>query len=234
MTMAPLAPPSRNPTVDGNLRTLLAFVFRKIVQHDLDDMLPAQVIAYDRATNMASVQPLIDLVTTLDTLQARASIQKVPVLQLGGGGFTLNFPIKPGDLGFIKANDRDISLFTQLWRQVQPNTGRMHSFQDGIFIPSVLTGMTISGPDSANVVLQSLNGSIRLSLGANNACISDTEGYAESVNCVLDVQSTHRALAFPRMTTGQKNAIQSPFPGMAVFDTTEDGLSVYTAVGGWS
>lgn len=233
MSLSQLSPPSRNPTVDGHLKTVLRFVFNKLIQSSVDDMLPAMVIAYDRETNMATVQPLISMVTTLNEIVPRGQVAEVPVLQLGGGGFVLNFPIVPNDLGWIKANDRDISLFTQFWAMVRPNTKRMHSFEDAIFIPSILTGFTIESADSSNVVLQSLDASTRFSLGNGNVCITDKSGYSQSVNCILDVQSTTRAFAFPRMSRSQRDAISSPFPGMAIFNTTDDGLNVYTAAHGW-
>lgn len=236
MTMPPLGPPSRNPTIDGKLRTVLRFAFRKLVQGTLDDMLPARIVAYDRASNMASVQPLISMVTTLNTLVSRAQVARIPVLQIGGGGFMLNFPIQPGDLGWIKANDRDISLFTQLWNMVRPNTQRMHSFEDAIFIPSILTGFTIESPDAANVTLQSIDGHTRFSMGAGNTCITDEAAYSQSVSCVLDVQSTTRALKTCRMTVGQRDAIPSPIGGMFVYvtDTAPPKFSFYVDGFGWS
>lgn len=227
MTNTSIAPYSRNPTKDGHLRGVLDLVLSKFVQNKLDDMLPARVIAYDRQTNMASVQPLIQIVSTLNQITTRAQIASVPVLQLGGGGFVLNFPIKTGDMGWLKSNDRDISLFKQLWAMAVPNTGRKHSFEDAIFIPSVLTGFTIESQDSSNVVLQSLNASVRLSLGDGNACISDESGYSQSPNAILDLQSTTRAFKLPVMSGAQKSAIASPKTGMMVWDTTEGGVSTY-------
>ena len=190
-------------------------------------MLPAMIVDYSRTTNLATVQPLIQIVTTLNQIKTRDPIESIPVLQLGGGGFVLNFPLKPGDLGFIKSNDRDISLFKQIWKMVQPNTGRMHNFSDSIFIPSVLTNFTINSADTNNTVLQSIDGTTRLSMGDGNFCMSDEPGYTQSPNAILDLQSTTRAFKFPAMTTVQKNAIASPKAGFAVFDTTEGGISVY-------
>lgn len=235
MTFQSPAIPSRNPTVDKNLKSAIRFVFNKFVQGDLDDMLPAVTIAYNRTTNMATVQPLISMVTTLDEIVPRGQIAQVPVQQDGGGGWMASFPLNPagGDLGWIKANDRDISLFTQFWRMVTPNTARMHSFEDGVFIPNVPKGFTIKGPDSSNFLIQRLDASFRFSLGSGNACVTDIASYSQSVNCVLDVQSTTRAFAPPRMTTVQKHAIADPFPGMMVYDLTLDGLAVYTAAKGW-
>lgn len=214
---------------------MLAVVLRKFLQQ-LDDMLPAEVIAYDRTTNMASVQPLINIVTTLNTVMPRASIAQVPVLQLGGGGFVLNFPIRAGDIGWIKSNDRDISLFKKIWKAITPASKRFHSFEDSIFIPSVLTDFTIAGADSQNVVLQAIDASVRISLGAGAAAISDESAYSQNAGAILDVQSVTKAFKFPAMTEGQRDAIPSPVPGFAVYviDTMSPHLSVYDAGTGWS
>lgn len=224
--LPPSGQPSRNPTQDGRLLGVLRVFFKKYLQGKIDDMLPAIVVDYDRTTNLATVQPLISVVTTLNTIQERSQIENVPVLQMGGGGFMLNFPIREGDLGWIKANDRDISLFKQFWRMVQPASGRMHRFSDGIFIPAALTGFTIPAADAEKVTLQNLAGTLRLSMGVGS-CISDESGYAQSDNAILDLQSTTRAFKLPRMTTTQKNAIHSPQQGFMVYDTTENGISVY-------
>ena len=224
MTEAVL-PPSRNPADDDTLAGLLHVVLKKFLQ-DVDNMLPAKVINYNRTTNLAQVQPLINIVTTNNDQLARPQILSVPVVQIGGGGFMLNFPIKTGDLGFIKSNDRDISLFLQTAQQSVPNTGRFHSFSDAVFIPTVLLGYTIAASDSTNVVLQSLNGSIRLSMGTGVG-ITDNTSYSSAASAVLDVQSTTKAFKVPVMTRAQKNAISSPQAGYVVFDTTGGGLSVY-------
>jgi protein gp138 len=220
-------PPSRNPTDNDSMVGMFNLVLQKFLQNFVDDMLPAQVVSYNRTTNLAQVQPLIQRVTTGGTIVTRAAVQSVPVFQLGGGGFVLNFPIKAGDLGWLKANDCDISLFKQLWRMVIPNTARRHDFADSIFFPSILTGFTIQTPDSANTVLQNLAGTFRVSLGPGNACITDESGYSQSTSALLDLQSTTRAFKLPVMSGAQKTAISSPQKGMMVWDSTENAVSTY-------
>ena len=227
----PLAP-SRNPTNNDSMVGMFNVVMEKFLQ-SIDDMLPAQIVAFDRATGMAQVQPLISIITTDNTILQRAPVMSVPVLQIGGGGFMLNFPISSGDMGWLKANDRDISLFKQSWSQSPPNTSRKHDFGDAIFIPSILTGFAIAGADTANVTLQSLNGSVRLSMGAGVA-ISDQTGYSQSSSAILDCQSTTKAFKIPRMTTAQRNAIASPVGGMMVYCVDIPKFSYYTDGTGWS
>ncbi|MCD1124803.1 hypothetical protein LPW36_01930 [Jinshanibacter sp. LJY008] len=161
--MSEQAKPSRDPANDGSMVGMLQQVFDKLLQK-IDDMLPAVVMSYDRDSNMATVHPLVSVVTTEGEPVSRAQLTSVPAMQFGGGGFVLNFPLKAGDLGWIKANDRDISLYLQSFGESMPNTKRKHSFEDGVFIPNVLRDFIINAEDKENAVLQSLDGSVRISL----------------------------------------------------------------------
>src|SRR5579871_3597939 len=100
----PYAPPDIDPVNNDSLAGLIAHSFKKQIQN-VNKMLPAQVIAYQPASgNVAAnvqVQPLIMIVDTAGNQTARAQIANVPVVQIGGGGFILNFPLKTGDLGWI-------------------------------------------------------------------------------------------------------------------------------------
>lgn len=156
--------PSINPADNGSLAGTLQFAFKKLMQ-SIDNMLPAKIIDYDRDENRASVEVLISRITTSNTLVARPQIDSIPVLVLGGGGVCLSFPLNTGDLGWIMANDRDISLFLQNYNQAAPNTNRVKSFSDAIFIPDVMTGYDIDDEDSENMVIQTLDGNTKISLG---------------------------------------------------------------------
>jgi hypothetical protein len=87
-------------------------------------------------------------------------------MALGGGGFVANFPLPAGSKGWIKAADRDISLYLQSGNAGAPNTKRMHTFSDGLFIPDVGSGFTVASEDTTNAVIQSLDGSVKVSLGS--------------------------------------------------------------------
>jgi hypothetical protein len=158
--------PSKNPADDDSAGGALRTIFRKQMMK-ADGQLPAIVIGYDRARNRATVRPLVTLVKTNGQTVSRASIASVPVLALAGGGFVLNFPLKPGDLGWIEASDRDISLFVQSLKESPPNTFRIHSFNDGRFIPDAFAKYTIASEDDDAAVLQSLDGTVRIALDAD-------------------------------------------------------------------
>lgn len=132
----------------------LTEVLTKFLQ-DVDDMLPARVVSFDRAKNTATVVPLIMVLKTDGSTQQRAEIAGIPVFQYSGGGFVINFPLKAGDLGWIKATDRDIALFKQSYDFSPPNTLRKHKFSDAIFYPDVMRGWTIN---EDGLVIQTLSG----------------------------------------------------------------------------
>lgn len=159
--------PSINPADNDSLAGTLQFAYNKLLQQT-DGMLPAQVVSYDRATNRASVQLLISLITTSGALVPRAQLASVPVLILGGGGFSLSFPLQEGDLGWVIANDRDISLFLQEYTQSQPNSFRIKQFSDGMFIPDVMKSWNSNSGNESDFIIQNETGTISISMTATS------------------------------------------------------------------
>ena len=230
------SPPSRNPANNGTFVGLLELLKTKLLQN-FDDMLPAQVIGYDRASNRAQVQPMIVVVTTDNQQVQRAQIASVPVFRFGGGGFASSFPLKAGDLGWIKANDRDISILKQTGQSSAPNTQRKHSFEDALFIPDIWYQiLSIANEDLANFILQNYSGTVKISMSEEYINLTAPGvgiGGPPDPNAVLDVQSTSKAFKFPTMTTAQKNAISNPQEGFAVYDTNQQAISTYNG-SAWS
>jgi hypothetical protein len=208
------AAPSSDPADDDSLAGVLRATFRKFMQQT-DDMLPAVVIAYDRTKNRATVAPCIAVLTTRGETVPRAQVASVPVMQFGGGGVVLNFNLKPGDLGWIKASDRDLSLFLQSFKAgTKPNTLRMHTFQDGVFIPEVMRGWTIQGEDADNAVLQTLDGNARVAVGPTF------------------VKATFGAQSFKLSAAGVEITADSSITMQAPTITLSDGTGKVFSVGG--
>lgn len=199
----------------------MAGMFREILSsflQDLDDMIPAKVVSYDRAKNLAKVQPLIMLIKTNGEIQPRAQVASVPVLQIGGGNFMLNFNLSPGDLGFIKANDRDISLFLQSFTQSPPNTYRKHSFEDAVFIPAPMHNMKINSEDASNVVLSTLDGKQRISIWGDRVKMTSSSDISTSA---ITIFPDHIVIDTPLTTfTGAILSDGSRGTGDATFDGT--------------
>lgn len=159
--------PNINPANSGTLVGAFTTALRDTLKNS-ENALPAKIVSYDRDANRASVQPMIAMLRTDGVGVSRAQITNIPVYQIGGGGFILSFPLNQGDLGWIIACDRDISLFAQSYLEKVPNTMRLHDFGDSFFLPDPMTGYTISGEDDQNAVLQSLDGSVKISLSADS------------------------------------------------------------------
>lgn len=173
----PNSPLYKRPGDDESLASALRFIQRAIGM-DMENSIPARVISYDRATNLAKVQPMI-MTTLLDPkggrtiLRPRDEYPDIPVLSLGAGGFHINFPLRQGDLGWLHANDRDITLYLQsLEQSAAGREGPSHSFSDGLFIPDVMRNYTINGEDEGAMVIQSTDGASRISIRETNIKIT--------------------------------------------------------------
>lgn len=179
--------PSVNPADNGTLAGAVTFTFQKMLQN-VNNMLPAQVLSYDRNSNRAKVQLLINIVGTDGSQYPRPELASIPVFVFGGGGFRLSFPLKAGDQGWVIANDRDISNFLSSYKQTTPNTSRVKNFSDGVFFPDVMKGLdTVSTHDAEAVVLSSNNGAITVSL-------TDTTVTITSPNVNIDSGSSTNLL----------------------------------------
>ena len=158
--------PSIDPANNNSLVGTISFAFSKLLQQ-VNGMLPAQVIAYDRETNRVQVQLLITIVGTDGSQTPRPQIATLPVMVMGGGGFTLSFPLKEGDFGWVLANDRDISLFLQNYQQSPPNTNRVKNFSDGLFIPDSMKTLDVTSDNMNAITLKNSDGSISITIGEN-------------------------------------------------------------------
>lgn len=157
-----------DPANDGSLGGAFRAIYRKFLMNT-DDMLPCKVIAVTPDRNYVTVQPMIQFVGTSGDKMSRAQIAKVPTLAIGAGNWIMSYPIAPNDLGWIKASDRDISLYLQANGEAAPNTARIHNFSDGLFIPDKARDPTlaIDAGDAGKVTWQSLDGTIKITLGTD-------------------------------------------------------------------
>lgn len=150
--------------------------------------MPCKVIAVDRATNRVTLQITISMVNTLKQNVIRAQIPSVPIYSPSAGGYVINFPVQPGDLGWIKATDTDISLFLQTLNQSPPNTKLLHKFDSAVFFPDNMgKGVTISGGDAGKLVIQNYAGTCKIAMSSDTVAITSTHLTHNGVN----IGSTH-------------------------------------------
>jgi hypothetical protein len=159
-----------DPANNDSLAGMLSLVFRKLMMAT-DGVTPAAVLGYEAGPpDYVSVQPLVQIVSTLGQAEPRAQVAKVPVCQIGAGGFVLRFPLVPGDTGLLIACDRDISLFMQSGEQAPPNTNRIKDFGNSFFLPVVLRGYTIA--DAENAILQNFDGTVAVNLSSDTITLT--------------------------------------------------------------
>ncbi|ATW57902.1 putative baseplate protein [Pseudomonas phage tabernarius] len=151
------------PADSETLTAAMEFVLR-MFKVELDQLLPARVVAFDRKLGRVNVKPIIHWVDMNDQEHPRPAINNVPVFTFGAGNMHINFPVKAGDLGWIFACDRDISLFKQSMKEGMPNTGRLHSFSDAVFFPDVMRQYQINPEDADALVIQTTDASTRISV----------------------------------------------------------------------
>lgn len=128
-----------------------------------------------------NVRPLIKIVARDGTSMERHIIEGLPVFTAGAGDRFISFPVRVGDIGWIDACDRDISLFLQSYENVEPPTSRMHSFSDARFIPDIMTNITIAEEDAAAMVIQTRDGTVKIALDDSEIRIKN-----DTVSLVVD------------------------------------------------
>ena len=159
--------PNTDAANEGSLPGQLDAALKSFFLNQFEGMLPATVVSYNDQTNRAVIKPLVMLGTTSGAKVSRAQVSGIPVYRFGGGGFFMRFPIKAGDFGWIKANDRDISLvFQRGGLEDWPNTERTHKFSDAMFFPDTFKQWVISGENADKAVWQTMDGETCISLGA--------------------------------------------------------------------
>jgi hypothetical protein len=214
--------PSADPASSGTLTGLLETAFKKTLQK-LEGQLPCEVLSYDRSSNRATVRPLLDVVHMSGQLTSRGQYASIPVLALGGGGYTVTFPLVRGDKGWIEASDRDISLFLQAMDNAPPGSFRMHVFSAGRFIPDSFAAYSFNAADdSSSMVMQSYDGTVKITLDpAKIRIIAPTVEVTASVAAsVTTADATVTATDSITMTCGASSisitpaalAITSPAP----------------------
>lgn len=135
--------------------------------------LPGIVNSYDPAHMTCSVQPALQARQTLpDGSQQWATLPlliECPVVFPGGGGFTLTFPLQPGDECLVVFSSRCLDYWWQLGDVQQQAELRMHDLSDGFVLPGVRSlPRVISSPSTTAVQLRSDDGLASLSIAPNH------------------------------------------------------------------
>lgn len=123
-----------------------------------------KVISFDEKAMTVDVQP-ITRYPDEDTFQTKPQVLAVPVCTLYGGGFIIRPVYAAGDIGVVVYLDRDSDAVIAGGAEADPNTERLHSGDDAIFIGGIRTGSnTISGLPAGSLCLGTPDGSVYVSI----------------------------------------------------------------------
>ena len=166
----------------------------------LDVHLPAKVIEYDKATNLATVQPYPPRTLTDGSDFDRAVIKNVPVVFGGSGDWVIQFEIAPGSWGILHACDRDVSGWRSMG-EFKAAVDRNHSFSDSVFVPTApagdLAGAAVSiGNKAGDVKITLQDGKIKIiatevEVSATTAKVTATSATIKASTVTVDSPVTN-------------------------------------------
>lgn len=125
-----------------NTLSSLFNMFRKKLLLELETVMPAIVIEYDRNTHVALVQPLMRRIDVERNQLVQPQIE-VEVRRIYSGDYLIDIPLHPYDTGWVVASERDATTVKaknpdqegKYNGADEPDTGVLHSYINGYFIP---------------------------------------------------------------------------------------------------
>lgn len=162
--------------------------------------LPAIVEKYDRNSHLALVRPLVNMVSSKGE-QLERDLLNVPVRRIQHGEFLVDFPLYPGETGWVIAADRETenALLSNMEDTTSESTGNsgpqrpatyhIHKYRFGFFIPDRWGEIPISGTGDGyddKAVIMSANGKTKIILSKNGDMTIDLAGGGGNSNLVIN------------------------------------------------
>lgn len=123
-----------------------------------------KVISFDESNMTVDVLPLTRYPDE-DSFQTKPQVLSVPVGAILGGGFAYRPVYKAGDIGVVLYLDRDSDATIAGGQEADPNTERLHSGDDAVFIGGISTGKKkVAGLPSGSLCLGTDTGSVYISI----------------------------------------------------------------------
>lgn len=152
-------------------------VAMKYNQRRLNTALPCKVVSFDKDTQLAVVQIMIDKQDGSKKSFPYPELEDIPVLQPFSGNIVMTFPIEEGDTGMLIFNQRNIDTFIVEGTQTVPFDNRLHDIQDAVLIMGLThqkrlipeyddDGMAIRTLDNKTSIQLKQDGTINLSAGS--------------------------------------------------------------------
>jgi hypothetical protein len=149
---------------------------------------PAQIVSYDYTKKRASVQPLIDKKYTDGVVQPMPILNNVPVVFPTASGFSMTYPVNPGDYCLVSCCERSISDWLTSGNQGPPSDPRRLDLSDGVAIMGLQPfSNPIPASNNTDFVL-SYNGS-SITIDGNGNIILDTSNTVAIGNSTTELLS---------------------------------------------
>lgn len=149
---------NRNTENDYSKMTdVLRFALREFVKLELNTGLPGIIRSYDPITKRARVAPAVLRLMTDGRTFELPEVVNVPVMHPSGGGYTLLFPLQPGDAVWLAFSQRGLSRFKQGYTVSAPDEG-MFSIKDAVAMAG-FGSLSVTPASTTGVSLQSDDGS---------------------------------------------------------------------------
>jgi hypothetical protein len=184
---------------------------------DLHTAMPGIIQTFDPDTQLATVQPAIRRIfkstddESIETLTPTdiSILINVPVVYPGGGGFHLTFPVKKGDECLLVFCERSYDRWYNFSGVQNPGAKRFHALSDATaFVGITSRPNAIPSYDSDNVQLKKDDGSVAITLKANNDLDlhSDANITADCVNATVVTSGSATITAGADIIAGCVNA----------------------------
>ena len=122
----------------------LETVLREVIDAraaEIHTAIPARVIAYDAAKQVADVQPMVkDFYHSVDGAMIPRSfptLPSVPVAFLRGSGYFLSVPLAAGDTGMVVFCELPIDRWRSTGQESHPVNARRHGVGNAVFYPGL-------------------------------------------------------------------------------------------------
>ena len=132
----------------------------------------------------------------------------MPCLNPCGSNVGINFPLIPGNTGWLIAADRNTANFQQSKGVADPPTDDLHQYAYGVFIPDIIHDFVITPEDDGALVIETADAKTRISIKGGQITLTSENNI--KVNAVTaDVFATTSASLTCPTTTITGNIVVS-------------------------
>lgn len=129
---------------------------------DINTSMPGVVVSYDAATRRAVVQPSLSKQIADGRVLPAPQIVSVPIVFPTGGGFSMTWPLHPGDGVMLHFSQRSLEAWHDGGNAV-PDDPRQFDLSDAMAVPGLNHGGATAAADPVNSVLSFGGASISIS-----------------------------------------------------------------------